>query len=261
MADMIDQVRAGISDRVELPGMTLMEHLDELRKRLVAAVLWLLGGVAITSIFHERLLRYIQMPLFDSGLKLTQTHPTDAIEFLIKTSLVAGAIVASPFILYQLWLFISPGMYANEKKYVFPFMGTTVGLFLGGAWFGYRWVLPDAIKVLVLGFGRDFNHMITIDDYTGFFLAVILGLGVCFELPILMFFLAMFGIVDHKFFLKQWRYAILVIFLIAAVICPLPDPIGMCLFASPMLLLYIVGVVGAYFVHPSRRKAKELTAA
>jgi len=152
-------------------------------------------------------------------------------------------------------------MYANEKKYVFPFMGTTVGLFLGGAWFGYRWVLPDAIKVLVLGFGRDFNHMITIDDYTGFFLAVILGLGVCFELPILMFFLAMFGIVDHKFFLKQWRYAILVIFLIAAVICPLPDPIGMCLFASPMLLLYIVGVVGAYFVHPSRRKAKELTAA
>jgi len=259
--DPIDRVRAAVTDRAELPGMTLMEHLDELRKRLIAAVLWLLGGVGVTSIFHERLLNYIQKPLFDSGLKMTQTHPTDAIEFLIKTSLVAGAIVASPFILYQLWLFISPGMYANEKKYVFPFMGTTVGLFLGGAWFGYRWVLPDAIKVLVLGFGRDFNHMITIDDYTGFFLAVILGLGVCFELPILMFFLAMFGIVDHKFFLKQWRYAILVIFLIAAVICPLPDPIGMCLFASPMLLLYIVGVVGAYFVHPSRRKAKELTAA
>lgn len=259
--DPIDRVRAAVTDRAELPGMTLMEHLDELRKRLIAAVLWLLGGVAVASIFHQRLLNYIQKPLFDSGLKMTQTHPTDAIEFLIKTSMVAGAIVASPFILYQLWLFISPGMYAHEKKYVFPFMGTTVGLFLGGAWFGYRWVLPDAIKVLVLGFGKDFNHMITIDDYTGFFLAVILGLGVCFELPILMFFLALFGIVDHKFFLKQWRYAILIIFLIAALICPLPDPIGMFLFASPMLLLYVVGVVAAYFVHPSRRKAKEPTAA
>ncbi len=259
--DPIDRVRAAVTDRAELPGMTLMEHLDELRKRLISAVLWLLGGVAIASIFHNQLLNYIQRPLFDSGLKMTQTHPTDAIEFLIKTSMVAGAIIASPFILYQLWLFISPGMYAHEKKYVFPFMGTTVGLFLGGAWFGYRWVLPDAIRVLVLGFGKDFNHMITIDDYTGFFLAVILGLGVCFELPILMFFLALFGIVDHKFFLKQWRYAILIIFLIAALICPLPDPIGMFLFASPMLLLYVVGVVAAYFVHPNRRKAKEPTPA
>ena len=237
--DPIDRVRAAVTDRAELPGMTLMEHLDELRKRVLGAIFWLLGGVGVASLFHQRLLNYIQKPLFDSGLKMTQTHPTDAIEFLIKTSLLAGAIIASPFILYQLWLFISPGMYANEKKYVFPFMSTTVGLFLGGAWFGYRWVLPDAIRVLVLGFGKDFNHMITIDDYTGFFLAL-------------------FGIVDHKFFLKQWRYAILAIFLIAAVICPLPDPIGMCLFASPMLALYFVGVLAAYFVN---RKPKELTAA
>jgi len=255
--DSIDRVRAAVTDRAELPGMTLMEHLDELRKRLVAAVLWLLGGVAITSIFHERLLRYIQMPLFDSGLKLTQTHPTDAIEFLIKTSIIAGAIVASPAILYQLWLFISPGMYAHEKQYVMPFMSATVGLFLGGAWFGYRWVLPDAIKVLVLGFGKDYNHLIGIEEYMGFALAVILGLGICFELPILMFFLSLFGLVDHKFFLKQWRYAILVIFLIAAFICPLPDPVGMFLFASPMLLLYVVGILVSYYAHPNQRKAKE----
>jgi len=259
--DPIDRVRAAVTDRAELPGMTLMEHLDELRKRLISAVLWLVGGVAIAGLFHNHIVEYIQKPLFDSGLKMTQTHPTDAIEFLIKTSMVAGAIIASPFILYQLWLFISPGMYANEKKYVVPFMTTTVGLFLAGAWFGYRWVLPDAIRVLVLGFGKNFNHMITIDDYTGFFLAVILGLGVCFELPILMFFLSLFGLVDHKFFLKQWRYAILVIFLIAAFICPLPDPVGMFLFASPMLALYVVGILVSYYAHPNQRKAKELTAA
>jgi sec-independent protein translocase protein TatC len=258
MADMIDQVRAGISDRVELPGMTLMEHLDELRKRLIAALLYLLVGVGIAAIFTARLVAFIQKPLVDVGLSMTMTHPTDAIELDIKTAIVFGIIVASPFILYQVWLFISPGLYANEKKYVFPFMSTTVGLFLAGAWFGYRWVLPGAIKVLVLGFGKNFTHMITIDDYTGFFLAVILGLGVCFELPILMFFLSLFGIVDAKFFLKQYRYAILIIFLIAAAICPLPDPVGMFLFASPMLVLYVVGIIVSYYVHPNYRKRKEL---
>jgi len=257
MADVIDQVRAGITDRVELPGMSLMEHLEELRKRLIRAVLFLLAGCAIAYLFHNRLVEFIQKPLSDIHLTMTMTHPTDALEFIIKTSIVAGAILASPFILYQVWLFIAPGLYANEKKYVFPFMATTVGLFLGGAWFGYRWVLPDAIKVLVLGFGKNFTHMITIDDYTGFFLAVILGLGICFELPILMFFLALFGITDAKFFLKQWRYAVIVIFLISAAICPLPDPVGMALFASPMLALYLVGVLVSYYVHPDHRKRKE----
>jgi sec-independent protein translocase protein TatC len=255
--DPIDKARAAVTERVELPGMTLMEHLDELRKRLIHALLWLVVGIAITSAFNGRLLAYLQMPLTVNHLQMTMTHPTDALELRIKISILSGVIVASPFILYQFWLFISPGMYAHEKKYVFPFMSATVGLFLGGAWFGYRWVLPDAIKVLVLGFGKDLNHMISVEDYTGFFLAVILGLGACFELPILMFFLALFGIADYKFFLKQWRYAILVIFLIAAVICPLPDPIGMGLFASPMLALYVVGILAAYIVNPARRKAKE----
>jgi len=257
---MIDQVRSGITDRVELPGMTLMEHLEELRKRLIHAFLWLLAGMGITAIFVVRLVDFIQRPLTEVGLKMTMTHPTDAIELYIKTAFVFGAIVASPFILYQIWLFISPGLYDNEKRYVFPFIGSTVGLFLAGAWFGYRWVLPGAIKVLVIDYGKSFDHRISIDDYTGFFLAVILGLGVCFELPILMFFLSLFGIADAKFFLKQYQYAIMIIFLISAIICPLPDPIGMCLFASPMLALYVLGIIVAWFVHPTRRNLKETPA-
>ncbi len=152
-------------------------------------------------------------------------------------------------------------MYANEKKYVVPFMSATVFLFLAGAWFGYRYVLPGAMVFLIQDFGKNFTHMITIEDYTGFFLAVILGLGICFELPIIIFFLSLFGIVDAKFLLKHIRYAILIIFLIAAIICPDPSPVGMCLFASPMLVLYFIGVAVAWFVHPSRRKAKETTAA
>jgi sec-independent protein translocase protein TatC len=257
MPDMIDQVRAGVTTRVELPGMTLMEHLEELRKRLIAAIVWLAVGIGIVAISISRLIDLIQKPLTEVGLKMTMTHPTDALELDIKTAVVFGAIVASPFILYQIWLFISPGLYPHEKRYVVPFMASTVGLFLGGAWFGYRWVLPGAIKVLVLGYGANFTHMITIDDYTGFFLAVILGLGICFELPILMFFLALFGIADARFFLKQWQYAIMIIFIIAAVLCPLPDPVGMSLFASPMLALYLLGIAVAWFVHPSRRTPKE----
>ena len=257
MADLVDSVRSAVSDRAELPGMSLMEHLEELRKRLLHSAYFLLGGFALAYIFHVKLYNLVQKPVTDLGLQLNFTHPTDGLNLYLKTALLGGAILASPFILYQLWLFISPGMYANEKRYVVPFMAATIGLFLCGAWFGYHWVLPGAIKVLVLDFGKKFNPILTIEDYTQFFLAVILGLGICFELPILIFFLSLFGIVDAKFLLKHIRYAILVIFLISAIICPLPDPFSMILFASPMLVLYFLGVGVAFFVHPSRRKAKE----
>ena len=260
MDDRIDRARAAVKDRAELPGMSLMEHLEELRKRLIHVVAYLLVGFAVAYAFHVRLVTFIQKPLIDIGLTMTMTHPTDALNLYLKTSFVCGAIFASPFILYQVWLFISPGMYANEKKYVWPFMSATVGLFLIGAWFGYRYVLPGAMVILIKDFGKNFTHMITIDDYTGFFLAVILGLGITFELPIVIFFLALFGIVDGKFLIKHIRYAILAIFIIAAVICPTPDPVGMCIFASPMLLLYLIGVGVAFLVHPDRRKAREMKA-
>ena len=148
-------------------------------------------------------------------------------------------------------------MYTNEKRYVVPFMTATVSLFLAGAWFGYYWVLPGALKVLIGDFGKRFHPIITIDDYSSFFLAVILGLGVTFELPILIFFLSILGIVDAKFLIRHVRYAILIIFVIAAIICPLPDPVSMCLFAAPMLALYMVGVGVAYIFNPSRRKQSE----
>ncbi|MCU1321737.1 MAG: Sec-independent protein translocase, TatC subunit [Acidobacteriaceae bacterium] len=259
--DSIDGLRAAVQDRAELPGMSLMEHLEELRKRLIRSVIFLVVGFAIAYAFHEKLYGIIQKPLDDLHIALNFTHPTDGLNLYLKTAFLGGALLASPFILYQIWLFISPGMYSNEKKYVWPFMTATVGLFLAGAWFGYHWVLPGAIRVLVLDFGKRFHPILTIEDYTQFFLSVILGLGICFELPILIFFLSLFGIVDAKFLLKHIRYAVLVIFLISAIICPLPDPVSMCLFASPMLALYMIGVGVAFLVHPARRKAKEIKSA
>jgi sec-independent protein translocase protein TatC len=250
------RARDAVQTRAELPGMSLMEHLEELRRRIFWIAGYLAIGFAIAYAFHVKLYNLVQKPVTDLGLQLNFTHPTDGLNLYIKTAFVGGAIIASPFILYQIWLFISPGMYSHEKRYVWPFMSATIALFLSGAWFGYRYVLPGAIKVLVLQFGHAFHPILTIEDYTGFFLAVILGLGITFELPILIFFLALFGIVDAKFLLKHFRYAVMAIFLIAAVICPTPDPIGMCLFASPMLVLYFVGVGVAFFVHPTRRKKK-----
>jgi sec-independent protein translocase protein TatC len=258
MADLVDRARAAVTDRAELPGMSLMEHLDELRKRLIRAVIFLLIGFAVAYIFHERLYGIVQHPMDVLNLQLNFTHPTDGLNLYLKTSLVGGAILASPFILYQVWLFISPGMYSNEKRYVIPFMTATVSLFLIGVWFAYHWVLPGALKVLIGDFGRRFHPIITIEDYTNFFLSVILGLGITFELPILIFFLSILGIVDAKFLLRHIRYAVLVIFVIAAIICPLPDPFSMCLFATPMLALYMVGVGVAWVFNPSRRKNKEI---
>ena len=256
-ADAIDKARAAVSERADLPGMSLMEHLDELRRRIIPSADYLIAGFAIAWIFRIQLLHFLQEPLLKIGKSLVFTHPMDALNLYLYVALLAGAIIASPFILYQVWLFIAPGLYQKEKRFVIPFMAATVSLFLLGAAFGYYYVLPGAIKILVIQFGHDFTPMITIEDYSSFFLSIILGLGISFELPILIFFLALFGIVSPRFLWKNIRYAILAVFIVAAVICPSPDPWTMCIYAIPMLALYVVGILVAWWVHPDRKRAKE----
>ena len=260
-AEAIGKARKAVTDRAELPGMSLMEHLDELRRRIIHSAGYLAAGFAVAWIFRQKLLYFLQQPLLHIGKNLVFTHPMDALNLYLQVALLGGAIIASPFILYQVWLFIAPGLYQRERRFVIPFMAATIGLFLTGAGFGYFFVLPGAIKILILGFGHDFTPMVTIEDYSGFFLSIILGLGISFELPILIFFLAMFGLVSPKFLWKNIRYAILAVFLVAAVICPSPDPWTMCIYAVPMLALYMIGIAVAWYVHPSRRKRKEVEAA
>ena len=256
-ADAIGKARQAVTARADLPGMSLMEHLDELRKRIVHSAIYLFVGFILAYAFHERLYGFVQAPLDKLHIKLNYTHPMDPLNLYLQVALIGGAILASPFILYQVWLFIAPGLYQKEKRFVVPFMSATVGLFLAGASFGYFFVLPGALKILILGFGSKFNPIVTIEEYTGFFLSIILGLGISFELPILIFFLALFGIVSPRFLWKNIRYAILAVFLVAAINCPSPDPGTMCIYAVPMLALYLVGIGVAWWVHPSRRKAKE----
>src|SRR5579864_8747215 len=188
-ADAIGKARQAVTERAELPGMSLMEHLEELRKRIVHSAIYLAIGFGVAYYFHERLYGLVQAPLDHLGIKLNYTHPMDALNLYLQVALIGGAIIAAPFILYQVWLFIAPGLYQNEKRFVIPFMAATVTLFLAGASFGYFYVFPGALKILILDFGKKFNPIMTIEDYTGFFLSIILGLGVSFELPILIFFL------------------------------------------------------------------------
>jgi sec-independent protein translocase protein TatC len=256
-AEAIGKAREAVTQRAELPGMSLMEHLEELRKRIIRSAIFLVLGVCAAGIFYKQLVGFIQAPLKAIGKSLVFTHPMDPLNLDIQVSFVGGAILASPFILYQVWLFIAPGLYQKERRFVVPFMAATVGLFLAGAGFGYFYVLPSALKILIVDFGHNFTPMVTIEEYTGFFLSIILGLGISFELPILIFFLALFGIVSPRFLWKNIRYAILAVFIVAAFICPSPDPWTMCIYALPMLALYLIGIGVAWWVHPSRRKKKE----
>jgi sec-independent protein translocase protein TatC len=253
----IKKARDAVSQRAELPGMSLMEHLDELRRRIVHSAIYLGVGFLLAWFLHDRLVNIIQAPLNHIGKSLVMTHPMDALNLDMQVSLIGGAILASPFIFYQVWLFIAPGLYQKERRFVFPFITATVGLFLSGAAFGYFWVLPGALKILVVDFGHNFTPMVTIEEYSSFFLSIILGLGISFEMPIIIFFLAMFGIVSPKFLWKNIRYAILAVFVVAAFICPSPDPWTMCIYAIPMLSLYVIGIGVAWWVHPSRKRAKE----
>ncbi len=257
--DTIDRAKAAVSDRAELPGMSLMEHLEELRKRFVHVIVALVLAFFVAYGFHERIYSFMQEPITFALKKhhlptqLVYHNPVDPFNLYLKISFMAGAILAAPYVLYQIWLFISPGLYANEKKYVWPFMIATVSLFLGGAFFGYHYVYPGSLEFL-LAYGDKFRPLIEINEYTDLFLTVILGLGITFELPILVMFLSLFGIVSPRFLWKNIRYAVLIIFVVAAVITPTPDVITMCVFASPMLVLYLISIGVSAMVHPARRR-------
>ena len=258
MTDIVDRARTAVTERAELPGMSLLEHLEELRKRIIHSGVYLILAFFVCYGFHERIYQFMQQPIVGAlnkhhlDTRLVYTNPVDVFNLYMKISFMAGAILASPFVLYQVWLFISPGLYRQEKRYILPFMTATVGLFLGGAFFGYHYVYPGALDFLI-GYGSQFKPMVTVGEYTDLFMTVVMGLGLTFELPILVFFLALFGIVSAGWLWKNIRYAILAIFIISAIITPTPDVLTMCVFAAPMLLLYGISIGVAYMVHPNRR--------
>jgi sec-independent protein translocase protein TatC len=244
-----------------MPSMSFLEHLEELRTRIFHALVAVAVGMGICWWYHQALFGFIQKPILDVlrpyGIdKLVVLTPTEAFNLYLKVSALGGLFITSPYVLYQVWLFISPGLYRREKKYVTPFLFSTVLLFVAGGYFGYRMVFPAALKWLI-GIGGQFTPMITVHEYTDLFLTVILGLGIVFEMPILVFFLALMGVVSAGWMWRNIRYAILGIFIVAGALAPTPDISSMVIFASPMLVLYFVSIGIAWFVHPTQRRARE----
>jgi sec-independent protein translocase protein TatC len=245
----------------EMTTMGFLEHLEELRRRILYSIVAVAVGFFACWGYAEKIYEIMQRPIMDAlrhnGLseKLVYLNPTEPFNLYIKVGAMAGLFVASPFVLYQIWLFISPGLYRNEKRYVMPFMFSTVALFLGGGYFGYKLVYPQALEFLI-GYGKQFQPMITIGEYTDLFLTIIIGMGVIFEMPILVFFLALMGIVNAGWMWRNLRYSILIIFIIAAILTPTTDILNMCIFAAPMVALYVLSIAIAWLVHPTQRKKR-----
>src|SRR6266487_3188908 len=261
MPEVAAQLESSEAGPEQMPSMSFLEHLEELRTRIFHALIAIAIGMGVCWFYHERLFAFMQKPILDVlkhyGIeKLVFLTPTEPFNLYLKVSSLAGIFVTSPYVLYQVWLFISPGLYRKEKKYAIPFMVSTIFLFVAGGYFGYRIVYPAALDFLI-GFGKQFTPMITIHEYTDLFLTVILGLGLVFEMPVLIFFLALMGVVSAGWMWRNIRYAILVIFIIAGALAPTPDIGSMIVFASPMLVLYAISIGIAWFVHPTQRKARE----
>ena len=241
--------------------MSFLDHLEELRKRIIYSLIAAAGGFFVCWGYAQRIFAVMQVPVMEALQRNGKTpqlvflNPTDPFNLYLKIAFMTGLFVASPIVLYQLWMFISPGLYRHEKRYVLPFMFSTVGLFLAGGFFGYKVVFPAALTFLI-DYGKQFQPMITISEYIDLFLTIIVGLGIVFELPILVFFLALMGIVTAGWMWRNLRYSILVIFIIAAIVTPTTDILNMCIFAAPMVALYVLSIGIAYVVHPKQRRAR-----
>src|SRR5713101_4674306 len=262
MPEPVAELESPSTEPERMASMSFLEHLEELRKRIFHSLFALAIGMGVCWWYHEALFAVMQKPIVDvlrrNGLpeKLVYLTPTEPFNLYLKVSAVAGLFLTSPYVLYQVWLFISPGLYRKEKRYVVPFMASTIFLFSAGGYFGYRMVYPQALTFLI-HLGRQFTPMLTIHEYTDLFLTVILGLGLVFEMPVVIFFLALMGVITAGWMWSNIRYAVLMIFVIAGALAPSPDVSSMCIFAAPMLALYFVSIGIAWFVHPTQRKARE----
>ncbi len=235
--------------------MSFLEHLDELRKRLLISVGALLGGFlaafAVISYIFEFIMRPLQEILPEGG-RLVYTEPTEAFFLYIKIAALAGLVLAIPIILYQMWRFVAPGLYAREKKFAIPFVFFATVFFVGGALFSHYMLFPWAWTFLA-GFTTDYMEFFPrIQPAFSLYVKLLLACGIVFQMPTVVFFLARVGAVTPGFLVRNTKYAILLIFIFAAVLTPTGDPVVLTLMAAPMVALYGFSIAIAWAVQPRR---------
>lgn len=236
--------------------MSFLEHLEELRTRIIRALMGLAVSFVLCIVFANQLWEIVSEPaikaLHQLGFveKLYQHTPMETFSVVwVKIPLLASVFLASPWILYQVWAFIAPGLYKRERRWAAPFVFCTAGLFLLGGVFAYFVAFRFGLTFL-LGIGRDINiaPVVSVTEYTDLFINVMLGVGLVFELPVLIFFLTLLRIVTPGFLMRNSRYAILGIVILAAVVTPTPDIVNLMLFTVPMCLLFYVGIFAGYLL-------------
>lgn len=224
----------------EAEKQPILEHINELRRRLTWAVAALVVGTIISFIFAEELLAFLIAPY---GERVQAISPTDTIETYFKVALVSGAILTMPVILYQIWLFISPGLEPRERRLVYVFVPAAFGLFLTGILFSWFVLLPAAIRFLADFMPEIFTVEWTAPEYIGFTTSFLFWIGVSFEMPLIIYLLARVGIVTAKALREHWRVATVAIAILAAVITPSIDPMTMLLTMAPLVVLYMLSIL------------------
>jgi sec-independent protein translocase protein TatC len=239
-------METGAGEESEAKKLTIIEHLEEVRSRLIISVIALLIATTFSFIFTGKLLEILLIP--SGGIKPVFLKPTEMFITYFKVALIAGVGLAMPVIVYQLIRFIVPGLKAEEKRYLFFVVPGATFLFLLGVTFGFVVLLPFALKYL-LTFGGDIaSAFISISEYTSFVVTLLLWMGLAFETPMIIVFMAKLHVVTQKQLRSYWKFALVGAFIIAAIITPTPDPFNQTLVAVPLYLLYEVGVLFARFV-------------
>lgn len=236
--------------------MSFLEHLEELRARIIRALLGVAAAFIVSLIYTDKLWNFVCQPaaaaLRSLGYEesLVQISPMEGFNVIwVKLPILCSVFLASPWILYQVWAFISPGLYRRERKWAAPFVIGSASLFIIGGLFAYFIAFRFGLTFLLgIGRGNYVKPMVSITEYFDLFVNVTLGVGLVFELPVIIFFLTLLRIVTPSFLLNHSRYAILAIFIIAAIVTPTPDVFNLMLFATPMCLLFYVGIFAGYLL-------------
>lgn len=239
--------------------MTFLEHLDELRKRITHAVGALFVGFLVSFVFIGRIEEFIYVRLTEylPGKRLIFTEPGEAFFLMLKMAALTGVLIASPYIMWQVWLFIAPGLYAKEKKLAVPFVIASSALFISGAAFSHYIVFPAAWNFFASFSNSYIEFMPRIDPVFGMYVKLMLALGLTFQLPVLIFVLARLGIVTAGWLMKNFRYAVLLIVIAAAVVTPDSSPVSQLLVAGPMVALYLIGTGAAWLFGKSKNSDQD----
>ncbi len=245
-------------DNPEIGKMSFLEHLDELRKRIVNSAIAIGVCVIVGFAFINRIVDFILAPTrkaLPPGVKLIYTEPGEAFSLYVQIALIMGVVLAAPFIMYQVWKFIAPGLYSNEKRMAVPFVFfTTVG-FVFGAAFNHYVAFPFMMAFFASFNTPDLAFMPKLEEVFGLYTKMLLGMGVVFQMPAVVFFLAKMKMITARFLLSNFKYAFLIIFIAAAVITPTGDMMTQTIFAAPMVGLYLLSIVIAWVVGPKRVRA------